>query len=63
MDYRLYLVGANGHFTQAIAIDAPDDEAAIVIADEYANGSPMELWKQGRKVRMFAASGRGEQRG
>jgi hypothetical protein len=52
-DYRAYLIGSDGHFHRAVALDAPDDEAAIVAAQQLIDGHDVELWQRDRKIGKF----------
>jgi hypothetical protein len=52
-DYRAYLIGSDGHFFNSVALDAPDDEAAIVTAKQLVDGHDVELWQRDRKIGKF----------
>jgi hypothetical protein len=53
-DYRLYIVGHDGHFQSSIAIpDCPDDDAAITATKPLIDGHDVELWHADRKVGVF----------
>jgi len=54
-DYRLYFVGPNGHFARVEALEAPDDDAALALAEAHSDGRAMELWRRDRKVKTFGA--------
>ncbi|MCR5876595.1 hypothetical protein LRS10_22055 [Phenylobacterium sp. J426] len=45
-DYRLYFLGRDGHIQQAADIEAASDEAALEVAQQMADGRPMELWQR-----------------
>jgi hypothetical protein len=47
--YRLYLI-RNERFRDAIEIHAANDDAALVEAENQADGMPAELWCRGRRV-------------
>jgi hypothetical protein len=49
-DYRAFLFGSDGHVFQAVALDAPDDTAAIAAAKQLVDGHDVELWQLDRKV-------------
>jgi hypothetical protein len=51
--YRLFFRGTDGHFVDAAPFECGDDQQAIVIAREKANGRPAELWQQARMVMDF----------
>ena len=67
-NYRIYLVGNNGHFKDVILLDCADDETAITEATFRVDGQNAELWLGGRllaqlphplkKVRPLVAFGR-----
>lgn len=50
IEYRAYLVGADGHFKSAEVITAPDDEHALVLAQKLVDGHDVEVWHLARKV-------------
>jgi hypothetical protein len=52
-DYRAYLIGSDGHFYKAIALDAPDEAAAIAAAERLVDGHDVELWQRDRKIGKF----------
>jgi hypothetical protein len=49
-DYRVYIIGNDGHFVSAIQLDCPDDNAAIESAKQFINGHDIELWQGDRKI-------------
>jgi hypothetical protein len=49
-DYRAYLVGEDGHFTDCDARTCRDDRAAIEWAKQLVDGRAIELWCGGRFV-------------
>jgi hypothetical protein len=51
--YRLYFIGADGHFAKAVEFDAAADEMAIEGVVTYVDGRDMELWQRDRKIRAF----------
>jgi hypothetical protein len=54
--YRLYrLSGPGGGFVGFEEIEAPDDVAALIRAEEFAGNRPLELWCGARKVGSIAA--------
>ncbi len=55
-DYRLYLM-AGDHLGPPRLIGCPDDETAIMWADDLREGRPAELWCGERLVRKFEAQG------
>lgn len=53
-DYRIYVVGHDGHFQASKALpDCPDDGAAIAAAKPLIDGHDLELWHLDRKVAVF----------
>jgi len=55
LSYRLYFLDREGRFTRAVQLECADDERALRAAAAHADGAPMELWQQARKVRSFEA--------
>ena len=53
-DYRVYVIGADGHFVKAIQLDCPNDDAAIESAKQFVNGHDLELWQRDRQVTSFS---------
>jgi hypothetical protein len=52
-DYRAYIIGLDGHFKNAVALDCADDSAAIESAKRVINGSDVELWLRDRRIARF----------
>jgi hypothetical protein len=52
-DYRAYLIGSDGHFWKSIALDVPDEAAAIAAAKQLVDGHDVELWQRDRKIGKF----------
>ncbi len=46
-------MATDGHFTKAIDLECPDDEAAMEKAKQLVNGHDVELWQRQRKVAVF----------
>jgi hypothetical protein len=64
-DYRAYIIGKNGHITEAIELSCENDKAAIEKVKQLAKGRDTDLWQfdrqitklQGRQgLNIFAAS-------
>ena len=53
--YRLYRLGPDGHFQQAIDLECEDDSEAETMAERCANSCGLELWSGARKVREIPA--------
>ena len=54
-DYRVYIVGAEGHFCDVVPLVCEDDEQAIRLAQELATDQAVELWQLDRKVAVIPA--------
>jgi electron transfer flavoprotein alpha/beta subunit len=52
-EYRVYLVGTDGHFRDAIPLICANDAEAIEQALRLAVGHGVELWQLDRKVAVF----------
>jgi hypothetical protein len=50
LHYRIYFVGADGHFTDAAEVTCGDDEQAVETAEGIARGKRVELWSGHRRV-------------
>jgi hypothetical protein len=50
VDYRLYLIGPNGHISRAIELDCRDDEHALQTVREHVLSVKAELWQMTRRV-------------
>jgi hypothetical protein len=55
LQYRAYLVGANGVFQSAEAFEATSDAAALVHAERFARRGNVEVWQLGRKIALLKA--------
>jgi hypothetical protein len=51
------MVSAKGGFWDFKSIEAVDDQQAIELARQYANGCEVELWERGRRIRRLAPDG------
>ena len=54
-DYRIYVVGDDGHFYDVVPLDCEDDAKAIEQARRLADARPIELWQLDRKVAVIPA--------
>jgi hypothetical protein len=54
-DYRVYLIGGDGHFIKAILLDCDDDPAAIESAKQFCGEHDIEVWQRDRKIAAFKA--------
>ena len=52
-EYRVYLVGMDDHFYDAITLICANDAEAIEQARRLAVGHGVELWQLDRKVAVF----------
>jgi hypothetical protein len=52
-EYRVYLVGTDDHFYDAIPMICANDAEAIEHARQLAVGHGVELWELDRKVAVF----------
>jgi hypothetical protein len=51
--YRVYIIGGDGHFVNAVQLDCASDDAAIESAKQFIDGHDVELWQQDRRVAPF----------
>ena len=52
--YRLYYFDRfSGHIDHFREFEAVDDAAAVVIAESWTAGSPMELWNRERRLKRW----------
>jgi hypothetical protein len=59
LSYRLYFLGREGRITRAVELECASDDEALRAVEEHADGRPMELWQQARKVRAYVAQAMG----
>jgi hypothetical protein len=57
-DYRVYVIGSDGHFVKSIHLDCADDKAAIESAKQLIDGADIELWQRDRKIATFDRTGK-----
>jgi hypothetical protein len=53
-DYRVYLIGSDGHFFNSVPLECADDVEATEQAKQLVDGHDLELWQRDRKVATFA---------
>jgi hypothetical protein len=53
LHYRLYFFNGPGRFLKVHEFEAPEDDAAVRIAEAWREGRGMELWQRDRKVRRW----------
>ena len=52
--YRLYFMDRfSGHIEHFREFEAETDDRAVVIAEQWRNGTPMELWNRHRKLKRW----------
>jgi hypothetical protein len=52
-DYRVYVLGSDGHIVERVEFFASDDEAAKERAKQIVNGRDIELWHRDHKIAEF----------
>jgi hypothetical protein len=52
-EYRAYLVGHDGHFSEAVPLVCGDDDEAMKKAKQLVDGHDVELWQRDRKIATF----------
>jgi hypothetical protein len=52
-DYRVYIVGSDGHFSDVVPLECADDGEAVEQAKQLVDGHDVELWQRDRKVATF----------
>ena len=54
--YRLYFLDRfSGHIEHFREFEAEGDEAALLLAQKWREGQPMELWNRHRKLKYWDA--------
>jgi hypothetical protein len=53
-EYRVYVIGDDGHFLKVIQLDCADDEAATQSAKQLVDGKDIEVWQEERKIAAFS---------
>jgi hypothetical protein len=52
-EYRAYLIGEDGHFSEAVPMVCADDAEAMEKAKRLVDRGEVELWQLDRKVATF----------
>jgi hypothetical protein len=52
-EYRIYIVGSDGHFFNSVPLECADDSEAADQAKQLVDGHDVELWQRDRKVARF----------
>jgi len=54
-DYRVYLLGPDGHVVQRVDIVCSDEDTAKERAQQLAQDNAIELWQGDRKIAVYQA--------
>jgi hypothetical protein len=49
-EYRVYIVGSDGHFVSSVPLECADDAEATEQAKQLVDGHDVELWQRARKI-------------
>jgi hypothetical protein len=52
-EYRVYIIGSDGHFHSAVPLECADDDEAMERAEQLVDGHDVELWQRDRKIAKF----------
>jgi hypothetical protein len=52
-DYRVYIIGMEGHFHSSVHLECADDSEAKEPAEQLVDGHDVELWQRDRKIARF----------
>ena len=52
-EYRVYVIGDDGHFMKSEPLDCADDSIAIESAKQLIDGHDIELWQRDRRIARF----------
>jgi hypothetical protein len=55
-EYRIYLIGSDGHIKSRVDLICADDEAAKEHAKQLVDGHDVELWQLDRKIATFTCN-------
>lgn len=58
-DYRVYVIGNDGHFFTSHPLICADDAEAIESARKLISRHGIELWQRDRKVTVFSTAAEG----
>lgn len=59
--YRVYVLGEDDHFINAIDLSCADDIAAIESAKQLIDGHDLELWQRDRRIARSAHANKSRQ--
>jgi hypothetical protein len=62
MNYRLYFLDDADHIQGVVEFDCADDAEAVALAQTYADGRTMELWRRDRWIRRLPGDERTRRR-
>jgi hypothetical protein len=60
MEYKIYVVGDDGHFLKSFDIEADSDAAAEAIARKKHAGHVLEIWQRGRFILRLTLDGKSQ---
>jgi hypothetical protein len=52
-EYRVYIIGSDGHFHSAVPLECAHDDEAMERAEQLVDGHDVELWQSHRKIAKF----------
>jgi hypothetical protein len=52
-EYRVYIIGSDGHFQESVPLICPDDDVAMEQAKQLVDGHDVEVWQRARKIAGF----------
>jgi hypothetical protein len=52
-EYRVYIIGSDGHFFNSVPLECADDDEATEKAKQLLDGHDVELWQRDRKIAKF----------
>jgi hypothetical protein len=52
-EYRVYIVGTDGHFFSSQILECADDSEATEQAKQLIDGHDVELWQRDRRIARF----------
>jgi len=52
-EYRVYVIGSDGHFFNSVPLECADDDEAMERAEQLVDGHDVELWQRDRKIAKF----------
>lgn len=52
-EYRVYIVGSDGHFYNSLSLECADDDMAMERARQLVDEHDVELWQRDRKIARF----------